>query len=211
MSQQNLRSVEYADAAKPETELRNRSLEPSAVVTFEEVYRTCGAKVLNLAFKLTQREDTARELTQEIFVRVYKNLDKFEQRSTVSTWVYRIATNHILNFLKHERRRRWKEVLNKTIGESFEDEASSAPAIEGVNMDTPVDVAERIEREKIVSSSVHTLPIKYRVPLVLYHYEGLSYQEIADHLKLSLSAVESRIYRAKQLLIKKLQPYVGQL
>ncbi len=69
---------------------------------------------------------------------------------------------------------------------------------------------EDSERARIVWAAVRSLSIKYRVPLVLFHYEGLSYNEIAESMGLSLSAVETRIHRAKKQLIKKLEPWAGE-
>src|SRR5579862_5711850 len=175
---------------------------------FEAIYRACGPKVLSLAFRFTRDEESARELTQEVFIKIYRNLDSFREQSAVSTWVYRIAMNHILNHLKSERRRRWKEMLNQNIADVFSGDETE-PRNEAVSTDeTPDVVMERGERERIVAMNLDALPVKYRVPLVMFHSEGLSYQEIADALQLSLSAVEARIHRAKKMLIKRLEPWV---
>ena len=85
--------------------------ENPATLTFDEVYAAYAERVLNLAFRLTGDEDVARDLSQEIFIKVYQNLARFEQRSQIFTWIYRIAVNHINNYLKKERRQRWVRLV----------------------------------------------------------------------------------------------------
>jgi RNA polymerase sigma-70 factor (ECF subfamily) len=181
------------------------------VPEFDDIYRAHSARVLNLVYRLTGDEETARDLTQEIFIKVYEHLGSFEQRSDIFTWIYRIAVNHVTNHLKRERRRRWFSVLDRRIpemlGENAGDPFSEFPA--------PEPSAERkledAEKARVVWAAVRSLPLEYRVPLVLYQYDGLSYKDIAETLGLSLSAVETRIHRAKKKLIPKLKPWLGRI
>jgi RNA polymerase sigma-70 factor (ECF subfamily) len=179
--------------------------------TFEAIYEAYAERVLNLAYRMTADEEAARDLTQEIFIKVYENLGSFEHRSQVFTWLYRIAVNHITNYIKKEKRRRWVSFMDWKISDVFrEDQAGSAfdiPA-EGLSADRKL---EDDERAKLVWSMVQSLPVKYRVPLVLFHYDRMSYKEIADILGLSLSAVETRIHRAKKQLLTKLEPWLGRI
>ncbi len=179
--------------------------------TFEEIYAAYAERVLNLAYRMTADGEAARDLTQEIFIKVYEHLGSFEQRSQVFTWLYRIAVNHITNHLKKEKRRRWVSLMDSKISNVFrEDEA-------GLVMDVPAGGApvdrklEDEERAKLVWSMVQSLPVKYRVPLVLFHYDRMSYKEIAEVLSISLSAVETRIHRAKKQLVRKLEPWLERI
>jgi RNA polymerase sigma-70 factor (ECF subfamily) len=180
-------------------------------LAFEEVYASNAERVLNLAYRLTGDEETARDLCQEIFVKVYQNLASFEHRSQVSTWIYRIAVNHISNYLKKERRLRWVRVLDRDVSDIIREDDIEPVFRRRTSTPTSEQRLEQAQRAQIVWGTIQTLPVKYRVPLVLHHYEGLSYKDIADAMQLSMSAVESRIHRAKRQLIKKLQPWLGKI
>ena len=177
-------------------------------LTFEQVYDENAARVLNLALRLTGDEETARDLTQEIFVKVYTSLDTFEHRSAVSTWVYRIAVNHITNHLKKERRRRLLSLRETDASQASEVEAGFWGRRSTVSSDKGL---ERAERDRIVWRAIQTLPEKYRIPLVLFHYENLSYKEIAEAMQIGMSALESRLHRAKKELIRKLEPWLDKI
>lgn len=179
--------------------------------TFEEIYEAYAERVLNLAYRMTGDAEAARDLTQEVFVKVYENLDSFERRSHVFTWIYRIAVNHVTNHLKKEKRRRWVSFMDWKVSDVFKDGETGAPGDAPAN-EVPADrKLEADERAKLVWSAVQALPAKYRLPLVLFHYDGMSYKEIADTLAISLSAVETRIHRAKKQLARKLEPWLGRV
>jgi RNA polymerase sigma-70 factor (ECF subfamily) len=178
--------------------------------TFEEMYQAYSGRILNLAYRMVGQEDTARDMTQEVFIKVYENMDSFRGDSQVYTWIYRMATNHILNYLKKTRRQRWLNLMDKPIGEVIHEEDID-PTFWGGSAPRPDRQLEKSQREQLVWSVIRQLAPKYRMPLVLNRYEEMSYQEIADTLQLSLSAVETRIHRAKKELIKRLEPYLNDL
>lgn len=180
-------------------------------LSFEEIYREYGGRILNLAHRMTGQEDIARDLTQDIFIKVYQRLDSFRGESQVYTWIYRVAVNHILNFLKQQRRRKWLSLLDQPLGDALKEEEVSPHFWGSIRPENPEQKLEKRQREEIVWSAIEALPPKYRVPLVLFRYEGLSYLEIAETLELSLSAVETRIHRARKALMTKLEPWVDAL
>jgi RNA polymerase sigma-70 factor, ECF subfamily len=179
--------------------------------TFEELYRDYGKKILNLALRMTGDEDDARDLTQEIFIKVYENLGKFEEKSQIYTWIYRIAVNHIFNHLKKIKRTRWLNVLNENILDVLREDQVDPGYLTDSGIMAPDQLLEKREREKIVREMIDSLAPKYRVPFVLFRYEEQSYEEIASTLNLSLSAVEARIHRAKKQLMEKMKPWVKDL
>ena len=178
---------------------------------FEEIYQEYGKRVLNLAYRYTTNTEVARDLTQDVFIKVYQNLAGFQNRSQLYTWIYKITTNHCLNYLKRERKRRWFSLLDQKGSEIFTAETSEEAARLIQNPLTPEQILEKSQRENIIGKMIHSLPLKYRFPLILQRYEDLPIQEIANILSLTVAATETRIHRAKKLLIKKLQPYIDQL
>jgi RNA polymerase sigma-70 factor (ECF subfamily) len=180
-------------------------------MNFEDIYREYGERVLNLAYRYTANVETARDLTQDVFLKIYQNLESFQNRSQIFTWIYRITTNHCLNYLKKDRKRRWLSLLDQKVSEVIKsaDLAESSQLVQ--HPLTPYEVLERSQREMIIRKVIHSLPLKYRFPLILQRYEGLNIQEIAETMSLTVPATETRIHRAKKLLIKKLQPFLDQL
>ena len=165
-------------------------------ITFEDVYSDCSPKILNLALRFTSDEEQARDLTQDIFIKVFQSLNNFKGESSVFTWVYRIAVNHILNFLKKEKRRKFIQLIDRNVKEAIMEDAESGNFVS--NNPTPAQMLEVEERTRIVKSFIEELAPKYRVPFTLFKYEGMSYKEIAESLEISLSAVETRIHRARK-------------
>jgi RNA polymerase sigma-70 factor (ECF subfamily) len=187
--------------------------EENGAPSFEEIYEAYGEKVLNLAYRMTANEETARDLTQDIFLKVYESLTTFEQRSHIYTWIYRIAVNHIYNHLKRERRRQWFRLLDENVSDILREDELDPGFRERTQSQPPAAdrMLESSERARVVWRTVQQLPVKYRVPLVLHHYEEMSYKEIAETMELSMSAVEARIHRAKKQLIRKLETLLKHL
>jgi RNA polymerase sigma-70 factor (ECF subfamily) len=179
--------------------------------TFDRIYETYADKILNLAYRMTGDEEAARDLTQDVFLKVYQKLDTFEHRSEMYTWIYRIAVNHVYNYLKRTRRSRWTSLLDKRVGEILA-ETDVEPGFPSAAPPATADRAlEEAERADVVWRAIRTLPPKYQVPVVLYHYEGMSYKEIAEATGLSMSAVETRIHRGRKKLVKLLEPWVERI
>lgn len=174
--------------------------------TFDEIYREHAERTLNLLFRFTSREPVARDLLQDVFIKVYENMDSFERRSQIYTWIYRIAVNHAINYMKRERRTVWFSVLDETVGDLLKKESVEMSGVGGGSILRPDEVLERSEADEQVRRAVDALPLKYRIPFVLFKDENMGYTEIAEVLEISLSAVESRIHRARKMLIKKLSP-----
>lgn len=164
-------------------------------MTFDEIYNLYGKKVLNLAYRLTGNEELAKDLTQDIFVKIFQNLEGFQNKSQLYTWIYRITMNHCINHLKRERKRFWLDLLDRRVMDLLNKKQIYKT---DQNNLSPETIIEKGEREKIVLSIINSLPMKYRVPLYLQRYESMSLEEIALILDITVNAVESRIHRAKK-------------
>jgi len=175
---------------------------------FEEIYQENARRVLNLCFRMIGDEQTARDLAQDVWVKALRNLSEFKGKSSVSTWLYRITINHIFNYYKQQKRRRWREILNLDLREGLHEEALLPGDFVGNRDPNPLDILQQKERDRIVWKMIQRLPAPQRVPLILFRYEGLSYQEISEVMGISVNAVESRLHRAKLKLQKWLEPYV---
>ena len=187
---------------------QNIKREVSADSSFEDIYKEYGQRILNLSYKMLRNEETARDLTQEIFIKVYLNKESFKKESNIYTWIYRIALNHILNFLKKNSRRNLMSIEEKkTINELNKDKVHS------INNDnpTPIEIINKSEREKTIWNAINSLPAKYRVPFILHKYEEKEQKDIAELMGISVSAVETRVHRAKKQLIKILEPVLDKI
>ncbi len=190
----------------------DRSYAQAQTPSLREIYALYGERVLNLAYRFTREEESARDMTQEIFMKVHERLDSFRGEADLYTWIHRLAVNHVLNHLKRERRRRWLSLMDERVGDLLQDERAIAPAErDRVMPPTPDRLLEASERDRVVRDAIAALPVKYRVPFELYRFEEMSYQQIADAMGLSLSAVEARIHRAKKRLIAALEPWLDSI
>lgn len=177
-------------------------------LSFEQLYHEYGERVLNLAYRFTGNAEISKDLTQDVFLKIYQNLDTFRQASQPFTWIYRIAMNHFINYLKREKKWKWQQLIDKKVSEAIQEDSPFGEYQISGHFDNPDKALEKAEREKIILGLINSIPIKYRAPLVLQRYEGLNNKEIAETLSLSLSAVETRIHRAKKILMEKLKPWI---
>lgn len=179
--------------------------------SFEELYERYGTRVLNLIHRMTGNDEVARDLAQDVWLRVHGHLDRFEARADVFTWIYRIAVNLTLNHLKKEKRRRWIDLLDRSVGEVLSEESEDLVMATPTTAERQDRVVENEERARALWEAVQSLDPKYRVPIVLFHYEDQSYQQIADTMGLSMVAVQARIFRGRKQLAKILGPLLDQL
>ena len=173
--------------------------DPSA---FKELFEMYHQMVFNLCCRMLDNKEEGEDATQEIFINIHKSLNNFRSESKLSTWIYRITVNHCLNRQSRKKLQKWLSLDFISDSEVFR--ISSRP-------EQPDTVLEKKEFEMIIQASINLLPRQQRIALMLNRYEGLSYQEIAKIMQCSVSSVESRIYRAKQNLCKRVKPYLKHL
>lgn len=153
--------------------------------------------VYNLAVRLLGDPEEARDLSQEVFLQVYRTLGRFEGRSSLKTWIYRIVVNHSHNRHRWWRRRRKDRALaldDMTPG----DEARMSEA--GAPQDGPHEQLERRERAARVQAALSTLSFEHKAILLLREVEELSCEEMAETLRLPVGTVKSRLARAREAL-----------
>ncbi len=152
---------------------------------FSEIVARYKNLVYSVILRMVNNREEANDLAQEVFVKLYKNLDKYYPDFKLSTWIIRITTNHVIDY----RRK------NRAESVSFEDIEYDAATYE-----TPERQLVAKERMAAVNNAVKELPDMYKLPIVLYHQQGLSYQEISDITEEPLSKVKNRIFRGRKLL-----------
>jgi RNA polymerase sigma-70 factor (ECF subfamily) len=167
---------------------------------FERLMGRYEKKIYNLALRMLHNPEDAREVLQETFLKVYDNLEKFRGEAQMSTWVYRIAMNEALMRIRKDKHRpRSLEVVNED-GERRElDVEDWSPR--------PVDRLLTKELGGKLDRAIALLPEDYRGAFLLRDVEGLSNEQIARAMKLSVPAVKSRIHRARVFLRNELSPY----
>jgi RNA polymerase sigma-70 factor, ECF subfamily len=155
--------------------------------TWDEVVREHSARVYRLAYRLTGNTHDAEDLTQEVFVRVFRSLDSYTP-GTFEGWLHRITTNLFLDMARRRQRIRFEGLAEETAGRLSGDEPTPAQAFDARHFDSDVQDALR------------ALAPEYRAAVVLCDIEGLSYEEIASTLGVKLGTVRSRIHRGRAQL-----------
>ncbi|KJF42943.1 RNA polymerase sigma factor [Draconibacterium sediminis] len=175
-------------------------LKQGSEAAFKTLVDTHQKLVVNTCYGLVQNREDAEDIAQDVFVEVYRNIDKFRADAKLSTWLYRIAVNRSLNHIRDNKKRKWFH--------SFEDEVAAknreVMQVSTSNTDEPEYELENQQRAIILREAINSLPQNQKVAFTLSKYEELSYQEIAEVMDLSVSSVESLLFRAKKGLQKKL-------
>lgn len=164
--------------------------ERSGSATFEEIYREYADYVYTVAYGIVLNHDDAREVAQETFVKVYKNLSNFRHDSSLKTWLYRIAVNEALNYVKKYRNKRAVTIDL----EQAEGELVAPPENQGAG-------GEHSDVMKMLS----LLKPDYRSCVVLRNVQGLSYQEIAEVLGENINTVRTWLRRGREQLLQSIK------
>jgi RNA polymerase sigma-70 factor (ECF subfamily) len=175
---------------------------------FETLVNRLQPRVYQLAYRIVRQQQDAEDVTQQTFISVMENLEKFREESAVSTWVLRIATNHALQILR--KRRGLKTIaLDQPVGDG--DDYGSVPMPDFVAQwrENPEDLVQRAEVKQVLQEALDELDPKYGIVFVLRDMEGYSTQETAELLDLSLSNVKVRLLRARMQLREQLTRQFG--
>lgn len=149
------------------------------VEPYDELVRRNEVRIHDLCYKMVKNYDDARDMAQETFLKAYRNINKFDGRSKFSTWLYRIAVNNCLNFLKRQRPT-----------EEIQENIIEAPK------NNPVEIYKRKRAKELVYEAVGKLPNVQKTVFTLRAFEDLPYQEISEILKKPLSTVKVNYHLA---------------
>ncbi|HWP44548.1 MAG TPA: sigma-70 family RNA polymerase sigma factor [Blastocatellia bacterium] len=171
---------------------------------FQEIVRRYRNPITNFVFRMIDDYERSVELAQETFIRVYTSASRYQANYSFSTYIYRIATNLAISELRRRKRRKLVSLFSPFENDNGEPVEIDPPDLNPLQDEAMIDD----ERRKAVARAITSLPEKYRAAIVLRDVEGLSYDRIAEVLKLSEGTVKSRINRARNLLKEKLSAYI---
>ncbi len=167
---------------------------------FRQLVETYQRMVVNTCFGIVHSKADAEDLAQDVFLEIFRTAENFRGDSKISTWVYRIATNRSLNFVRNKKRKGFFQTLEET----FTGGKNQHREISQNRSDQPDHQITDSQRKDLLHRAIDQLPEKQRIAFTLNKYEDLSYQQIAEVMETSLASVESLIHRAKKNLQEQL-------
>lgn len=194
----------YAD--DPDTQLMAR-FQRGDDTAFTQLVERHQQRVMNIAARYVGRTTDTEDLAQEVFLRVYRHRDRWQPTAKFTTWLFQIAVNLSLNWLRDGKRKRMLSI-DAPLGRGAD---GSRPDPEDVRSPTAHDALELQERAAVVREAIAQLPENQRMAVILFRQEGLPYQEVAAAMQVSLPAVKSLLNRAKTNLREALEPFLDQL
>ncbi len=191
-------SLQKDDSAMPQRSILDR-IDPGISLTFEELFERYNSMVFNLAYQILGDREEALDVAQEVFLAIYQKMDTFRGESSLKTWIYRIAVRRAAN------RFRWWNRLRRRGTVSLEEHLSKSPESElswnlTSRAKSPEDALLLQEEREKVKRMLLELPLHQRIAVIMRDIEGLSYEEIAESLNVSLGTIKSRIARGREIL-----------
>ncbi|WP_372905674.1 RNA polymerase sigma factor [Rhodohalobacter sp.] len=188
--------------------LEDDKLVTKAVAGDQGAYRSLMEKYETPLFfhllKMVKDKEQVRDLVQEAFMKAFDNLQSYNTNYAFSTWLYRITTNHAIDYLRK------KKLQTTSIDEPVKTkEGEMNIQLEDEHSGTDRKIIRK-QRSDIIHEAIEDLPDKYRVVIKLRHFEELSYDEISEQLDLPLGTVKAHIFRAREMLYKELKDRRGE-
>ena len=178
-------------------------------ILIEALIKSHQQKVFNLAYSIVRHEEEARDIVQDVFLKAFEHLDEFRGDAEITTWLYRITYNHSINMLKKITKADFARLMSEPDEQSDEEPTPWIIPIAKRNEEADFKVTQA-ELKSILWEALDKLPITQRTAFLLHHYDGFSYQEIAQIMNKSMPSVESLIFRARQELKRLLQNFYEQ-
>jgi RNA polymerase sigma-70 factor (ECF subfamily) len=164
--------------------------------SFEKLLNKYKGPVFSICLRMVRNRDDAEDLAQDLFIRVFNMLDRYNPAFPFSSWIYRITSNLCIDFLRKKKRKRLLSIdcpIDGKDGEMPRQFASNR-----IGPDREMELAEKM---KILEESIGTLPEPYRIIVILRHQQHMSYEEISDMLAIPLGTVKARIHRARKQIV----------
>jgi RNA polymerase sigma-70 factor (ECF subfamily) len=186
---------QFSDKALEDFKLIDRAVDGSDQHAFAELMKRYKNPVYHMILKMVRNVDDAEDLTIEAFAKAFKNLHKFKKDFTFSTWLFRIATNNTIDFIRKKR------LDTMSLNTSFKDDNGDAVTIDVQDRNlNPQEEAIKAQKIELVQMFVTKLPAKYQRLVRLRYFDELSYDEIAKELEAPLGTVKAQLHRARELM-----------
>jgi RNA polymerase sigma-70 factor (ECF subfamily) len=179
-----------------------KSIKNNEPESFRKLVLNYQGMIINTCYGFVKNHTDAEDIAQEVFIEVYRSINKFREDAKLTTWLYRISVNKSIDFLRKQKRKSWIGSIQTMFGGE-----EKAMVVEAKHQPNPQQVLEQGERKIVLQNAIDKLAENQKTAFVLHKYEGLSYKEIAKIMDLSLSSVESLMHRAKKNLKKLLYDY----
>ncbi|NCC51196.1 MAG: sigma-70 family RNA polymerase sigma factor [Spartobacteria bacterium] len=181
-----------------------RDAKAGDLAAFEELTRRYQGKIYGLLYNMTSNKEDAEDLTQEVFVKAFQSLKHFKGKSSFYTWIYRIAINKAINFLKKRKRR--AGISLDDVDSGIERDRAYVEYVSSNSTRRDVSVHELQEK---LNKALMTLSDNHRTVVVLHDVQGVPHEEIARMTGCSCGTVRSRLFYARQQLQVELKDYIG--
>lgn len=210
--------VNSAEVSASNRELRAREAEEDRALiqqaqrgdssAFRTLVERHQRRAFGIAVGLVRDENDARELVQEAFLRVYRGLATFEGTSSFFTWLYRIVTNLAIDLMRKPGRKSAELDEGRELGDDAAGEFALVSRIDGAD---PLDVIRRKELARRIEQALAALPPYHRTVIIMREVEGLSYEEMAEAMKVSKGTIMSRLFHARQKMQRSLADVYAEL
>ncbi len=173
---------------------------------FERLLQKYRKSVYYMLLKMVKNADDAEDLTQEAFAKAFNSIEKFDSKFAFSTWLFRIATNNCIDFIRKKR------VQTVSIDQPIDGDDGSSMRIDvkDDNLD-PNESLLKQQRKRYLRMAIDRLPEKYRVLVDLRYFQEFSYEEVANELQIPLGTVKAQLFRARELLNQELKNIKAQM
>jgi RNA polymerase sigma factor (sigma-70 family) len=186
---------QFSDKTLADFKLIDIANETNNQKAYHELMKRYKKSVYHVILKMVRNADDTEDLTMEVFAKAFKNLHKFKKDFAFSTWLFRIASNHTIDFL---RKRRLQTV---SLTSSFTNDAGDYVSIDVADSNlNPHENAINEEKIKIMRKLVTELPAKYQTLVELRYFDELSYEEISKEVRAPLGTVKAQLHRSRELL-----------
>lgn len=197
MAKKHSISISITQKGLEDAELLKNMNKVGSEHTFKEILKNHKESVYYLILKMVSSPEDAEDLTLEVFAKAYNNLDKYNPEFAFSTWLYRMASNHCIDFLRKKR------LPTQQIDEQTEGpEGETFSVVIKDESNTPEEEMIQQQKSELVKKAISKLPPKYREMIELRYFEELSYDEIAERINAPVGTVKAQINRAKIMFEK---------
>ncbi len=185
----------FSEKAKEDFKLIDRAILEHDQQAYGELMKRYKKPVYHMILKMVRNVDDAEDLTIEAFAKAFRNLDRFKKDYTFSTWLFRIATNNAIDFIRK------KKLDTMSLDTSLKDDNGDSVSIDVEDKDlNPMEETIKSQKIELVRIFVDKLPPKYQRLVKLRYFDELSYEEIAKELEAPLGTVKAQLHRARELM-----------